>query len=330
MTEVDLTAILDAADEHVADELKNMPTVEDAGHDLDVGDLPVDDARVWRRVTEAAAVVFDLKGSTQLGLNQKAPSTASIYEAATGNAATILHEFEADFIAIQGDGGFGLFWGENRRRRAVCAGITLQTFGEDSLAPKLAEKWASLPETGLKVGIAYSPLLVKRVGIPGDDSHEPVWAGRAVNYAAKCAQQADKGEMIVTGTMWDWISGNDYLAASCDCSDSPSTGIWKNVTIEKIPDKGVGEGEREGKLLTSKWCEVHGADYCDAVLAGKRSRPNVESLVRAALADEYRLEIRLSAKHVRESSPLQLAYADATQHKLRDQRAFRAGRSNFG
>ena len=111
MTEVDLTAILDAADEHVADELKNMPEVKDAGHDLDVNNLPVDDARVWHRVTEAAAVVFDLKGSTQLGLNQKAPSTASIYEAATGNAATILNEFDADFIAIQGDGGFGLFWG---------------------------------------------------------------------------------------------------------------------------------------------------------------------------------------------------------------------------
>lgn len=329
MTEVDLTAILDAADEHVADELKNMPEVKDAGHDLDVGDLPVDDARVWHRVTEAAAVVFDLKGSTQLGLDQKAPSTASIYEAATGNAATILNEFDADFIAIQGDGGFGLFWGEHRRRRAVCAGITLQTFGEDSLAPKLVEKWDTLPETGLKVGIAYSPLLVKRVGIPGEDSHEPVWAGRAVNYAAKCAQQADKGEMIVTGTMWDWISGNDYLAASCDCR-TPSTDIWKSVTVDKIPNKGVGEGEREGKLLSSKWCEIHGAEYCSAVLAGKRSRSNVESLVKAALAAEYKSAIRLSARHIRESSPQQLAYEAAAERRLRDQLAFKAGRSNFG
>ena len=330
MTEVDLTAILDAADEHVADELKNMPEVIEDGHDLEVDDLPVDDARVWRRVTEAVGVVFDLKGSTQLGLNQKAPSTASIYEAATGNAATILGEFDADFIAIQGDGGFGLFWGEDRRRRAVCAGITLQTFGEDSLAPRLATKWETLPETGLKIGISFSPLLVKRVGIPGNDSHEPVWAGRAVNYAAKCAQQADAGQMIVTGGMWDWIGTNDYLAASCDCSDNPSTDIWKDATVEKIPDKGVGAGEREGKLLTSKWCEVHGSEYCDAVLVGKRTRSNVTAMVSAALDQESRSFARQAAKRVREASAAKSAYDALLERQRRDRRAHRAGRSQFG
>ncbi|WP_275293527.1 hypothetical protein [Amycolatopsis sp. La24] len=329
MTEVDLKGLLDAADRHVADELESMPEVEDVGSDLDIASLPVDDARIWYRLREAAAVVFDLKGSTRFGLNQRARSTASIYEAATGNAAMILDEFEADFIAIQGDGGFGLFWGEGRRRRAVCAGITLQTFGADSLSPRLAKKWNTLPETGMKVGIAHSPLLVKRVGIPGDDSHEPVWAGRAVNYAAKCAQQADRGQMLVTGTLWEWISGNDYLAASCDCG-TPSTDIWQDATIHKIPEEGVGEGEREGKVLTSKWCVEHGAEYCAAVLSGKYSRPNVTSLVRAATAIEYKSAVREGARIAREAARNKDSFAAARERRMRDQRAFRAGKRNFG
>lgn len=205
MTDIDLEALLAGADQHVVDELERMPEVIDKGHDLDAAELP-GDGRVWHRVEEAVAVVADLKSSTQLGLNKKAPSTASIYEAATGNVASIFNEFEADFIAIQGDGAFALFWGEGRKRRAICAGITVQTFGVKSLVPRLEKKWDTLPETGLKVGLAYSPLLVKRVGIGDEDSHEPVWAGRAVNYAAKCAQQADRGQMIVSGMMWDWVS----------------------------------------------------------------------------------------------------------------------------
>jgi hypothetical protein len=51
-----------------------------------------------------------LKSSTQLGLNKHAASTASIYEAATGGVVQIFDDFEANFVAIQGDGAFALFW----------------------------------------------------------------------------------------------------------------------------------------------------------------------------------------------------------------------------
>jgi hypothetical protein len=121
------------------------------------------------------------------------------------------------------------------------------------------------------------------------------------------------------------FSGNEYLAASCDCGSPPSTDIWKSVTIEKIPGTGVGQGEREGKLLTAKWCAVHGSDYCDAVLAGKRSRPNVMSLVKSALQFEYRSAARLAAKQFRESA----AVSDARAIRERDQGAMRAGLRNI-
>jgi hypothetical protein len=100
-----------------------------------------------------------------------------------------------------------------------------------------------------QVGIANSPLLVKRIGVPRTDHQEPVWAGRAVNNAAKAAQQADRHEMIVTGSVWDWVSKNDFLAVSCDCG-TPSPTIWSDTTIDKIPAPHVGE--REGKLAGSE------------------------------------------------------------------------------
>lgn len=84
--------------------------------------------------------MFDLKSSTKLGVSKHAASTASIYEAATGGAVKILDDFGADFVAIQGDGGFGLFWGERRNARAVTAGITIKTLSKPHLVKRLENK----------------------------------------------------------------------------------------------------------------------------------------------------------------------------------------------
>ncbi|MDQ7903067.1 hypothetical protein RB614_00845 [Phytohabitans sp. ZYX-F-186] len=294
MTDVDLTALLEDIDGDVATELSSKPDVIDKGHDLDLDALPIA-ARKWHKLRDAVAVVADLKSSTQLGLNKHAASTASIYEASTGGVVQIFDEFDADFVAIQGDGAFGLFWGDKRRERAICAGITIKTFSSKHLVPRLEKKWPDLPETGFKVGIANSPLLVKRVGVPRTDHQEPVWAGRAVNYAAKAAQQADRHEMIVTGAIWDWASDNDYLAVSCSCAE-PSPTIWKDATIDKIPDD---DGDREGKLLVVAWCNVHGPEYCTAILDGKKRRSDVTNQRTEALQAEMKRYIRLKASNTR-------------------------------
>ncbi|SCG13990.1 hypothetical protein GA0070610_0182 [Micromonospora echinofusca] len=296
MTEVDLKALLADVDGDVATELASKPEVIDKGHELDISTLPIQ-ARKWHKLRDAVAVVADLKSSTQLGLNKHAASTASIYEAATGGVVQIFDEFDANFVAIQGDGAFALFWGDKRRQRAVCAGITIKTFSFKHLVPRLEKKWDGLPETGLKVGLGSSPLLVKRVGVPRTEHQEPVWAGRAVNYAAKAAQQADRHEMVVTGTIWDWVSDNDFLAVTCSCSN-PNPDLWSNITIEKIPD---GDGDREGKRLTSSWCDVHGPEYCAAVLEGKKRRADVTTQRTSALAAEMKSWVRNKAAQDRKN-----------------------------
>lgn len=303
MTEVHLETLLGDLDGDVATELASKPEVVDKGHCLYIDQLPIK-VRKWHRLRDAVAVVADLKSSTQLGLNKHAASTASIYQAATGGIVQVFDDFDADFVAIQGDGAFGLFWGDGRFARAVCAGITIKTFSEKHLWPRLEKKWPALPETGFKVGIGSSPLLVKRVGVPRTDHQEPVWAGRAVNYAAKAAQQADRHEMIVTGTVWDWASSNDYLAVSCTCAE-PNPNIWQDVTINKIPDN---DADREGKLLTSTWCDNCGPTFCAAILAGNKNRNDVTN----QSTNAYQIEMESAIRQV-------------AAQKRRDRTARRAG-----
>src|SRR6266700_6235177 len=279
MTAVYLPGLLGELDDAVRTELASTPEVVDKGDDLDVDDLPIT-ARRWHKLTDAVAVVADLKNSTKLGTGKWAASTASIYEASTGGIVKVFDQFDADFLAIQGDGAFALFWGERRYERALCAGITIKTFSREMVA-RLEKRWPDLPETGFKVGVASSRLLAKRIGTPRNPAQqEPVWAGKAVNYAAKAAQGTDRHIMVVTGSVWDRIEKNDYLAISCPCGTGPSLGIWEDTEIERLPD---GDPEAQGRALTAAWCRVHGEEYCAAVLEGKRNRGDVGEL-RKALA----------------------------------------------
>jgi class 3 adenylate cyclase len=265
---------MDALTKHVKGEMECNPEVLDMGEGLSVAALPIE-ARRWHKAAEIVAVVADLKGSTNLGVGKHAASTAAIYEASTGGITRIFNELGADYVAIQGDGAVGLFWGAVRMERALCAGITIKSFSEDILVPKLTKKWPELPPTGLKVGVAVSSVLVKRVGVPRTDLQEPVWAGKAVNYATKAAQQAEAHEMIVSGSIWDFVETNDYLAVTCPCGNGPSASLWSDVMIDKIHE---GDGERAGRRLTSKWCPNHGAEYCAAILAGETTRPEASAI----------------------------------------------------
>jgi class 3 adenylate cyclase len=299
MSQVDLDALLSQQDEHVRSELSNKPEVVEAGDSLDLADLFID-ARKWYKLDEVVAVVADLKNSSALDTgNQQDASTASIYEAAVHPLVKILDGFDADDIAIQGDGAFGVFWGEDRFERALCAGITVKTFSEKFLEPRLEKKWPEAPTTGYKVGVACSRVLVKRVGVPRSDHQEEVWAGKAVNYAAKAAHTADRREMIVTDPVWERALKNDYLALSCGCWGGPSNSIWQDIEITQLPDE---EASRYGRKLTSHWCDECGAEFCAAVLDGKRKRDDVRQARSQMEARLRESALRQKAANARERS----------------------------
>ncbi|MGZ0212783.1 MAG: hypothetical protein ACKVI4_09905 [Actinomycetales bacterium] len=250
-----------------------MPKVIGKDSNFDINKLKIGDE--WRRLSDVVAVMVDLKSSTNLAKGKKAPSVASIYDAGVGGVVVIFETFDADFVDIQGDGGFALFWGDRRYERAMTAAITTRSFSDD-FAAQLKNKWDKSPETGFKVAIASGPVLVKLVGLPRHlDLQEPVWAGRPVNYAAKAAQQTDPGALLVTASVWDAIENNDYIAFSCGCNSAPAL-LWSDYEMEKIPDD-----EMYGKSLGTKWCAKHGEDFCNAILNGETERDDITDSMRS-------------------------------------------------
>ncbi|MGY4647682.1 adenylate/guanylate cyclase domain-containing protein [Mycobacterium sp. URHB0021] len=283
-----LDKILREASDDTAHVLAKNPPVDDVdAENLDVADLPDAIGSKWFRTDDVVACFADLKNSTQLSVGKHPRSTAAIYRAASGNATRVMHDFDADFIQIQGDGVFGLFWGDAAVERAVCAGVTVKTFSEKHLEPALSSKWPDAPITGFKVGVATGRVLVKNIGTPRNPAEqEPVWAGKPVNYAAKAAQQADRGELIVSGSVWLAIEANDYLTTSCGhgvdggTAPQPST-LWRDVTIEKL---GHDDDEAAGRLLTACWCDLCGPEFVAAILNGETVRPEANQARQAAVA----------------------------------------------
>jgi class 3 adenylate cyclase len=273
-----ISELLEVYDGHVGAELASTPDVLPTAPPISADDLYIT-ARRWRQYRDVYVVTADLAGSTSLNFgNQWQASIASIYEAAVTPMVQILRHFDADFVAIQGDGGFGLFSGDRSFQRAICAGVTIKTFSSRHLAPALKKRWpTSTPQTGFKVGMAASTLLAKKVGIPRTDHNEPVWAGKAVNFAAKCAQQADRGEMIITQRIAERVKNNDYLAYSCGCnSDIGPSALWTDVIIDKIQDS-----DSNGQLLKSDWCEAHGDEFAANILAGGYRRTDIPDWLRS-------------------------------------------------
>jgi class 3 adenylate cyclase len=273
---VDLNALWNVITNDVGRVLERNPPYEDRPR-LSADDLPDAGAETWFRVEGIVAVFVDLQGSTNLSVGRHPASTAAIYRAAMKNAVRILHEFGADFIQVQGDGAFGLFWDERAVERGVCAAITVTTFSAQSFELQLQRKWPDAPATGFKAGVAKGRALVKKIGTPRNPAEqEPIWAGKPVNYAAKAAQQATRGEVIVTSSVWDAIADNDYLTLGCNHDEdkqdpyaNPVGELWEPLEIAKLDD---GEPERAGHLLRSHWCYKCGATFVSAILAGKTVR----------------------------------------------------------
>jgi class 3 adenylate cyclase len=278
---VDVGELLTGLGERAAQKFERQPIIVEKDDSFDVEKLPID-APKWHRVSDVVAVFFDLKFSTNLEKGRTPASTASIYDAGVGGVVKIFHAFDADFADIQGDGGFALYWGDRRYERALTSAITVSTFSA-SFTTQLSNKWPDAPSTGFKLGIASGPVLAKRVGVARQlDLQEPVWAGRPVNYAAKAAQQGAPGAILVTGSVWDAISDNDYLSFSCGCVDgveksTPPTLLWEPFSLDKIPDD-----DRFGQRLRSQWCPNHGNRFAASILAGDTSRSDVPSQARSS------------------------------------------------
>ncbi|MDQ2943658.1 MAG: hypothetical protein M3R21_08325 [Candidatus Dormibacteraeota bacterium] len=264
--QIDINAALAELQDRTHSELANPVEIIDCDT---FPDSLYSDARKWKRVEKVVAVVADLKGSTRLNFSKHANTSARLYEAVTGGLVRMVMPFEPDFVDIQGDGLFALFHGTRRFERAFCAAVSMKSFGELVLEPAIAQQFSDrFPDTGIKVGMAVGTLVAKNVGVHG--TNEPVWAGKPVNWASKCAQVADKHQLIVTNGVWNQLKDNDYVVWSCGCPSGLPQPLWKAVRVEKLP-----EDEVECRVLNSEWCPKHGSEFCQAILDGDKDRDDV-------------------------------------------------------
>lgn len=267
-----VTALLDDQNDRAKTALQTVVEVIDTDTFPLVSDL-YSEVPKWYRMRNVVAVSADLKNSTSLSVKDRyAQTSARLYEAATGSAVRLVARFDPQFMDIQGDGIFGLFHGERAFERALCAGITLKTFSERSLEPLIEDQFAKeFPDTGLKVGIASGVLVAKKIGVRG--TNEPVWAGKPVNYAVKCAGHADRHELVATTSVYEKFADNDYVTHSCGCpAGSIPTALWSDTNVEKL-------GKHSScKLLRTNWCRIHGDEFCAAILDGKKRRDDIGQL----------------------------------------------------
>lgn len=281
--------------ERAEDDLTTVVTIEEATTFPTPGKLALEKP-VWKKIDDVAVVATDLKGSTRISYSKRDWVGARVYQASTGNCARIFQRFDAQFVDIQGDGLFGIFHGELAVERAIACAFTLKSFSARDIASLIDEHLGSnVPEgfeTGLKVGVDAGTILAKRIGVRGEHN-EPVWAGKPVNYATKCAQAAEAHEIILTDRFFELVGGNDYVRYSCGCDvvrhgdesvrvigTNPGP-LWSVTEVETLGDHSACK-RFPGQ---SSWCEHHGDDFCAAIEAGETDREELEGLHLPELKD---------------------------------------------
>lgn len=298
-TSPDLAWLLDELDENVKFALSTNIDVEEKDGSFRAGDIRSSSSNLWMKLPEVVAVAFDMKSSTQLGLGRHDKSSARIYQSGVEGAVKCLNRYGADFLDIQGDGGFGLFWGEKAHERALCSAITLKTFSVKWVERLIAQFGEELPETGFKLGMHSARTLVKKLGtLRNQDEQEAVWAGKPINYAYKCAQSSDAHVLVVTEKVFEKFKNNDYVVYSCGCAEDvdPSNKLWSEATIPNLP-----EDENTVYAVMSPWCVNCGPSFAEAIMNGKTNRDDVTQLERQEQAEKMARALERKKEKVRKA-----------------------------
>ena len=235
---------------------------------------------IWARIPNATAVFADLKRSTLLSVAGSRTDAAYAYTYFIRAMTVILNRFSARYIDIQGDAVFGLFSGGGSIYSAAACAVTLKTQMKRLVEPRFLADTSS--KQGLKVGIGVDQgtLLVRRLGLRATGQNE-VWAGRAVNVAAKLSSLAGDNQVMVSDRVFaDYSKASQVrqraLLWACGCEGGtlgeglalPSgvtACLWDEVTIPE----SLGLDFNTAYLLKSQWCTNHGPEFCEALISGK-------------------------------------------------------------
>jgi class 3 adenylate cyclase len=227
----------------------------------------------WLKAETISCVYIDLVKSTELQVIKEPKSTAKIYQLFVENMVRTLDNYDAEFIDVRGDGGFGIFVGSRASISSLCAAITFKTLCSRHLE-NLFANFKIKPH----IGIDQKTVLFKQIGMRGDRKNV-VWAGKPVNMAAKLASLADAQQVAISERVYQVFKSVEcsrYAVMSCGCvsgiSGNTSTNLWaeKDVTDVKFFDFD------RAYTNPALWCEKHGDEYCAALMkvVGKKTVEN--------------------------------------------------------
>ena len=273
-------------DEVIADVSSQLDAQEELGIQItrrnEVPDTGPTNKGVWWQIPNVTAVYADLKGSTALSAESTPRVAAFAYTYFIRATALILERFGAGYVDIQGDGIFGLFSGSVSAFSAAASAITMRTQIERDVAKRFERDTQSEWELTAGIGIGRGTLLVRRLGLRGTKQNE-VWAGKPVNMAAKLSSVADSNQVVVSERVFrDYEQASKLrrrvLIWSCGCNGSPSIGkgldvppgqttcLWGKEPAPQEVDFDLEFIHR----LKSAWCKIHGPEFCEALVTGKR------------------------------------------------------------
>jgi class 3 adenylate cyclase len=273
---VDVVSLLDEIKATAKEDLATPVEISPAQGMPTIATLPLeknkDGRHVWREIADASVVATDLKGSTSISYSKQDRVGARLYQASTGGCSRVFQKFAPDFVDIQGDGLFAIFAGDNHSERALCAAVSLNSFGlglRQMLKDQFGEDVPEMNDSGLKIGADTGLLLVKKIGVRGDHN-EPVWAGRPVNYATKCAAETEAGKVLVTSAFFKPFLDNQYVRYTCGCvngePDQKVSPLWLRKTVDSLGS------DTEVRELKSSWCARCGREFARAILRGDQDR----------------------------------------------------------
>lgn len=253
----------------------------------------------WLQLEDAVAVFADVQGSTRLAYELADKESAAVIETAIKAIAETLFACEAKHAQIQGDGAYGVFYGDKALENAMVAAITIQTFSVKYFSKMVRSSFQNSPETGIKVGVAAGPVIVKKLGkIRNSEFQDPSWVGIPVNFAAKAASETVPGRLVVTASIWDQILENEYLTLSCICNaEKKKNELWEPFEIKSLQDFS---GEEAGYSLSSTWCNNCGPSFVEHVIAGDKERDSDED-ARLKRKKQKNESLNLVAKQKRQS-----------------------------
>jgi class 3 adenylate cyclase len=233
----------------------------------DTTEIPIVDPHKWLRIPDVICVFVDMVGSTRLSAELHDKSTAGAYQLFTGTAIRLFDAFDCPYIDVKGDGVFGLF-NHSQPHTALAAAVSFKTFAREIFASMIKEK--TKQEVGAHIGIDQRTVLVRKMGLKRyggrTDRQNEVWAGKPVNMAAKLASLAGVNELLVSDRFFSQVRTDDHVTLSCGCQGGKYTGTKVSLWEEKDLSAESKFDFDKAHLLSTVWCESHGAEFCEAIL----------------------------------------------------------------